>query len=92
VSKDEELKERKMIDLFLDDMQVNVFGLLALAAYVFIFALIIISIIRISRYFRDTGKEQKLIRIELGKVAEEVHLLRQEMKDGTVSNYSDKSV
>lgn len=81
-----------MIDLFLDDMQVNVFGLLALAAYVFIFALIIISIIRISRYFRDTGKEQKLIRIELGKVAEEVHLLRQEMKDGTVSNYSDKSV
>jgi hypothetical protein len=73
-------------------MQVNVFGLLALAAYVFIFALIIISIIRISRYFRDTGKEQKLIRIELGKVAEEVHLLRQEMKDGTVSNYSDKSV
>jgi hypothetical protein len=92
VSKDEELKERKMIDLFLDDMQVNVFGLLALAAYVFIFALIIISIIRISRYFRDTGKDQKLIRIELGKVAEEVHLLRQEMKDGTVSNYSDKSV
>jgi hypothetical protein len=73
-------------------MEVNVFGFIVLAAYVFIFALIIISIIRISRYFRDTGKEQKLIRIELGKVAEEVHLLRQEMKDGTVSNYSDKSV
>ena len=81
-----------MIDLLSDNMEVNVFGLLVLAAYVFIFALIIISIIRISRYFRDTGKEQKLIRIELGKVAEEVHLLRQEMKDGTVSNYSDKSV
>ncbi len=57
-----------------------------LAAYVFIFALVIICLVRVSRYFRTAGKEQKLIRMELGKVAEEVHLLRQELKDGKDSN------
>ena len=51
-----------------------------LAAYAFIFALVIICLIRVSTYFRTAGKEQKLIRMELGKVAEEVHLLRQELK------------
>jgi hypothetical protein len=34
----------------------------------------------------NAGKEQKLIRMELGKLAEEVHLLRQEMKNGKVSD------
>ena len=53
-----------------------------LAAYVFIFSLVSICLILVARYFRTAGKEQKLIRMELGKVAEEVHLLRQEMKDG----------
>ncbi len=51
---------------------------LVLGAYVFIFILIIISLIRVSRYFKTAGKEQKLLRIEVGKLAEEVHLLRQE--------------
>ncbi len=51
-----------------------------LAAYVFIFALVIICLVRVSRYFRTAGKEQKLIRMELGKVAEEVHLIRQELE------------
>ena len=50
-------------------------------AYGFIFALIIICLIRVSRYFMSAGKEQKLIRMELGKLAEEVHLLRQNLKD-----------
>ena len=53
---------------------------IVLAAYAFIFALVIICLIRVSRYFRTAGKEQKLIRMELGKVAEEVHLIRQELK------------
>jgi hypothetical protein len=81
-----------MNNLILAVWTVSVFGILAFAIYVFIFALIIICLIRVARYFRDAGKEQKLIRMELGKVAEEVHLLRQEMKDGKVSNTSDKSV
>ena len=60
---------------------VNIGAIIMLAVYVFLFALIIICLIRVSNYFRTAGKEQKLIRMELGKVAEEVHLLRQELKD-----------
>ena len=56
--------------------------LVVFAVYAFIFALVIICLVRVSRYFRIADKEQKLIRMELGKVAEEVHLLRQELKDG----------
>jgi len=59
-----------------------------LAVYAFIFALIIICLIRVSTYFRTAGKEQKLIRMELGKVAEEVHLLRQELKGSKNSDSS----
>lgn len=69
-----------MNNLILAFIGMNVFGILAFAIYVFIFSLIIICLIRVARYFRDAGKEQKLIRMELGKVAEEVHLLRQEIK------------
>ena len=54
--------------------------LVVFAVYAFIFALVIICLVRVSRYFRTAGKEQKLIRMELGKVAEEVHLIRQELK------------
>jgi len=55
--------------------------LIIFAAYAFIIALVIICLIRVSRYFRTAGKEQKLIRMELGKVAEEVYQLRQELKE-----------
>ena len=57
--------------------------LIIVAAYVFIFALVIIFLVRASRYFLTAGKEQKLLRIEMGKLAEEVHLMRQELKDTT---------
>jgi hypothetical protein len=55
--------------------------LVIVAIYVFIFALVIICLVRVSRYFLTAGKEQKLIRMELGKLAEEVHLLRQDLED-----------
>ena len=64
--------------------------LVVFAVYAFIFALVIICLVRVSRYFRTAGKEQKLIRMELGKVAEEVHLLRQELKDGKDSDLPEK--
>jgi hypothetical protein len=60
-------------------------------AYGFIFALIIICLSRVSRYFMSAGKEQKLIRMELGKLAEEVHLLRQNLKDDENTDSSDTS-
>ena len=55
--------------------------LIVLAAYVFIFALIIICLIRVSRYFMTAGKEQKLMRMELGKLAEDVHLIRRKLEN-----------
>ena len=73
-----------MIDNILAETVVRTIPLLiGLAAYVFIFALIIICLMRASRYFMNASKEQKLIRMELGKVAEEVHQLRQDMKAKT---------
>ena len=62
--------------------------LVVFAVYAFIFALVIICLVRVSRYFRTAGKEQKLIRMELGKVAEEVHLMRQELKENKDSDSS----
>ena len=58
------------------------------AACFFTFALVVICLNRVSRYFSNAAKERKLIRMELGKLAEEVHLLRQEMKDGKDSDSS----
>jgi ammonia channel protein AmtB len=70
---------------------INVLVIIMLAAYAFIFALIIICLIRISRYFLTAGKEQKLIRMEIGKLAEEVHQLRHELKGGEKGNSLPKS-
>jgi len=65
--------------------------LVMVAFYVFIFALVIICLIRVSRYFLTAGKEQKLIRMEIGKLAEEVHQLRQELKAGRNNNSSPQT-
>lgn len=70
---------------------ISILGVFILfAVYAFIFALVIICLIRVSRYFRTAGKEQKLIRMELGKVGEEVHLLRQELKGDKDSDLPEK--
>jgi len=53
-----------------------------LTAYAVILVLLIICLFLVSRYFWTAGKEQKRIRMEMGKLAEEVHLLRQEFKGG----------
>ena len=65
--------------------------LVMVAFHVFIFALVIICLIRVSRYFLTAGKEQKLIRMEIGKLAEEVHQLRQELKAGRNNNSSPQT-
>ena len=41
---------------------------------------LVICIWRAAKYFGSATIEQKLLRIEMGKLAEEVHLLRKEMK------------
>lgn len=68
-----------------------VLTVVAMGIYALLFALVIICLIRIARFFRTAGTEQKLIRLELGKVAEEVHLLRQEMKGGKAQASSAES-
>jgi len=50
-------------------------ALIGLAFYV----LLAFCIYRAAKYFGSAAKEQKLLRIEMGKLAEEVHLLRQKM-------------
>ena len=57
-------------------------GLVAFAAFV------IFCVHRIGKFFDSGRKEQKLIRMELGKLAEEVHLLRQELKGGKENDSS----
>jgi hypothetical protein len=51
-----------------------------LFVYVFIFGLTIICLIRLIKYLGSAKKEQKLMRMEMGKLAEEVHLIRKEIK------------
>jgi len=47
-------------------------------------ALIIVYLLGLSKRLRNTGREWKLLRMDLSKLSEEVHLLRQELKN--VSN------
>ena len=54
--------------------------LIGIVVYVFIFTLITISLIRLVKYLGYAKNEQKLMRMELGKLAEEVHLIREEIK------------
>jgi len=56
-------------------------ALTVIVAYAFIFAVVIICLIRVSRFFLTAGKEQKLMRMELGKLSEEIHLIRQKLED-----------
>ena len=56
--------------------------------YVGIPVLVISLMFRLFKYLRTAGNERKLLRIELGKLAEEVHILRQELKD---SRNNDKT-
>ena len=55
----------------------NPWPFLGLVAFV---AFVIFCIHRAVKFLESWRKEQKLIRMELGKVTEEVHLLRQELK------------
>ena len=59
----------------------DITGIIVVLIYSALYALIIISLLRMVRYLGTAGKEQKLIRMELGKLAEEVHLIRQELKE-----------
>ena len=50
------------------------------------YGLLAFCIYRAVKYFSSATREQKLLRMEMGKLAEEVHLMRQELKDGKDSD------
>jgi protein-S-isoprenylcysteine O-methyltransferase Ste14 len=61
------------------------FGLLAT---IIKWGLIIWGIIWFVRYLKRSNEEKQRLRMELGKLAEEVSLIRKELKDGKVSDSS----
>ncbi len=67
---------------------ISIGGLIIFLVYGGILVLIIIGLLRLVRFLGTANKEMKLTRMEVGKLAEEVHLLRQESKGGKDSNSS----
>jgi len=61
---------------------INILYILMLIIYVGILVLVISFLIRMVKYFKTAGNEQKLIRLELGKLADEVQQLRQKLQGG----------
>ena len=59
----------------------SIVGILFITIYVSIFVLIISFLFRVVKYFKTAGNEQKLLRLELGKLADEVQQLRRELKE-----------
>ena len=49
---------------------------------------VLLAFCRAAKYFGSAAREQKLLRMETGKLAEEVHLLRQELKGNKDSDTS----
>jgi hypothetical protein len=58
----------------------NLWPFLGLVAFV---AFVIFCIHRITKFFDNGRKEQKLIRMEMSKLAEEVQLIRQKLENHT---------
>jgi len=53
----------------------------AVLFFIYFIALIILGLIRLVKFLGSVPKEQKLLRMELGKLAEEVHQIRNELKN-----------
>ena len=75
-------KERKMNIGF---VVILLFGLLVT---IIKWGLIIWGIVWLVRYLKRSREERQRLRIELGKLAEEVRLMRQELKEGKDSDTS----
>jgi hypothetical protein len=65
-------------------------GTVLLLVYAFVIVLIIIAAVIFIRFLSSGMKEMKLLRMEVGKLAEELRLLRQDMKGGKKSGPSTK--
>jgi hypothetical protein len=63
-------------------------GTVLLLVYAFVIVLIIITVVIFIRFLSSGMKEMKLMRMEVGKLAEELRLLRNEMKGNRRSSSS----
>ncbi|KPL23174.1 MAG: hypothetical protein AMJ75_06620 [Phycisphaerae bacterium SM1_79] len=70
---------------------VAVIVLFGLLVTVIKWGLIICGIVWLVRYLKRSGEERQRFRLELGKLAEEVHLLRQELQDSKQKGASKRS-
>jgi hypothetical protein len=80
-----------MIDYILAEWTISIGGLIVFLAYGALVSLVIIGLIRLVRFLGTANKEMKLTRMEVGKLAEEVHQLRQEFKDNEEQDTPPKS-
>jgi Flp pilus assembly protein TadB len=62
--------------------------LFCLLVTIIIWGLIIWGIVWLVRYLKHSSEERQRFRMELGKLAEEVSLIRKELKDGKISDSS----
>jgi hypothetical protein len=63
-------------------------GILLLLVYAFAIVLIIIAVVIFIRFLSNGIREMKLMRLEVGKLAEELRLLRQDFKGNRRSSSS----
>ena len=68
----------------------TMFSTVLLVVYAFFVVLIIIAVVLFLRFLRAGIKEMKLMRMEIGKLAEELRLLRNDLKDRSRSGSSIK--
>ena len=61
----------------------SVLMILPLLVVICFWGLVIFGIVQLIRFLGSARKEQKLTRMELGKLADEVGQIRQELKGGT---------
>ena len=69
----------------------SIFPCIMLLVVICFWGLVIFGLVKLIKYLSTAGKEQKLIRMELGKLADEVQQIRQELKTGTEQKPSANS-
>ncbi|MBW8039058.1 MAG: hypothetical protein FVQ85_03565 [Planctomycetes bacterium] len=63
--------------------RVSIFGILVFLCFGFIVALVIIGLVRLVKFLGTANKEMKLTRMEMGKLAEEVQIIRRKLENHT---------
>jgi hypothetical protein len=71
--------------------RVSIVGILVFLCCGFIVALVIIGLVRLVKFLGTANKEMKLTRMEMGKLAEEIQLIRRKLENHIENNETDDS-